>query len=257
MKVSSVSTRSVSPLDEYHQGYTVAADGGFFEAFRSRFDAWQAEGRSEKGARTGEVDKVLGATHTELQNRRDVKESDRERYAEILDEAYSGGGMNEPVAFLRSLSKGDLEIVRRTHSLADAIDPDGLTREGAYNLLLPEGYKVDFNRDVVSEVGIGKTCIFPPLDAPESFKTAWLSATADMSEADYFTYEMVLWGALHPMDGGTLETVQGFPTDDELSYRRILKLLLEANERFRSYLAPGQYERDKAFFNKLSRMLEV
>jgi hypothetical protein len=236
----------------------VAPDGSFYEAFCARFDAWQAEeGGPEKGARAGGLDKVLGATHTELQNRREVKESDRERYAEILNEAYSGGGMNNPVAFLKGLSQTDLDVVRRTHSLADAINPNVLTREGAYNLLLPEGYKVDFNRDGISEVGIASTCIFPPLDAPESFKTAWLSATKDMAEADYFTYEIVLWGALHPISTSTMKTVQGLPTDEASSYSLILKQLLEANERFRAFLAPGQYDRDKAFYNKLLGLLPL
>ena len=256
MKVSSISTASETPLNRYHQGYTVTPDGSFYECFRSRFDAWQAEGdRAEKGARAGGVDKVLGVTHTELQNRREVKECERERYAEILNEAYSKDGMNDPVAFLKGLSQSDLDIVRRTHSLADAIDPSVLTREGAFNLLLPEGYKVDFNQDGVSEVGIGKTCIFPPLDAPESFRSAWLSATKDMSEADYFTHQIVLWGALHPIDGSTMKTVQGLPTDDESSYSLILRQLLDTNEQFRSHLAPGQYERDRDFYHKLLALL--
>ena len=43
---------------------------------------------------------------------------------------------------------------------------------------------MDFNRDGIAELGIGKTCNFPPLDAPESFKHAWLAATRDMSEED-------------------------------------------------------------------------
>ena len=73
----------------------MSPDCGFFEAFLSRFDAWQLE-----GARAGAADKVLGVTHKELQDRRDVKECERERYAEILNEAYSGDGMNDPVSFL-------------------------------------------------------------------------------------------------------------------------------------------------------------
>ena len=242
---------SFSPLEEFHQGFTVEPDDCFFDAFLSRFDAWQ----SPEGERTRGVDKVLGATHTEMQNRRNVCESDRERYAQILDEAYSGTGMDNPVAFLKGLSESDLEIVRRTHALADSIDPNALTREGAYNLLLPEGYKVDFNGDGISEVGISRICIFPPLDAPESFKNAWLAATRDMSEKDYFTYELVLWGALHPIDARTMQTVEGAPTEAESSYSRILKELLESNERFRGFLAPGQYERDKGFYNKLLDLL--
>jgi hypothetical protein len=235
----------------FHPGYTEVPDPGFFDAFLSRFDAWHAaEGETSRG-----VDKVLGATHAEMQNRREVGETDRERYAEILDEAYSGAGMDNPVAFLKGLSQADLEIVRRTHSLADAINPDVLTREGAYNLLLPEGYKVDFNGDGMSEVGIARICIFPPLDAPRSFKNAWLAATRDMREADYLTYELVLWGALHPMDGRTMQTVQGLPSDEESSYGRILRDLLEANECFRAFLAPGQYERDKAFYTRLLALL--
>ena len=64
-----------SPLEEFHQGYTVAPDASFFDTFLSRFDAWQAP---ETG-RTCGVDKVLGATHTEMQNRRDVSKSANSR----------------------------------------------------------------------------------------------------------------------------------------------------------------------------------
>ena len=252
MKVSSISNALDTPLNKYHPGYTVSPDCGFFEAFLSRFDAWQMN-----EARAGAVDTVLGVTHKELQDRRDVKECERERYAEILNEAYSGDGMNDPVAFLRGLSQTDLDLVGRIHSLADAIDPNALTREGAYHLLLPEGYKVDLNRDGVSEVGIAKVCIFPPLDAPESFRSAWLSATSNMSEPDYFTHQIVLWSALHPMGGSTRKTVHGLPTDEESSYSLILNELLEANERLRLHLAPGQYERDKDFYHKLLSLLAL
>jgi hypothetical protein len=41
------------------------------------------------------------------------------------------------------------------------------------------------------------------------------------------------------------------PTDEESSYSLILNELLEANERLRSHLAPGQCERDKDFYHKL------
>jgi hypothetical protein len=61
MIVSSISNALDTPLSKYHHGYTVSPDCGFFEAFLSRFDAWQPE-----GARAGAADTVLGATHKEL-----------------------------------------------------------------------------------------------------------------------------------------------------------------------------------------------
>ena len=45
------------------------------DAFLSRFEAWHAA----EGQQTRDVNKVLGATHAEMQNRREVGKSDRER----------------------------------------------------------------------------------------------------------------------------------------------------------------------------------
>lgn len=209
--------------------------------------------RSDSGARKRALDELFGATEVELQKRREIDAETSERFALLLAEAYRTGALEAPVAFLASLSNSDLEVIRRVQSLADPIDVGALSIEGAYNLLLPGGYKVDFNRDGLSEVGCAKTCFFPPVDAPETFRTAWVRATDGMGEQDAMVYSISLWGALHPVvsanpDFSLSETVR---TDLLSTYRRLIQERLDSNEAYRALLARGQYERDKMFFTRL------
>ena len=228
MEIRSV-TKAVGPMDAFHFGSSVAPGEDFFAEFSARFDAWQ----EEAGHPLGSVDKVLGVTHSEFQNRRGTDAIEREGYAQILGEAYSTGGMHDPLAFLKGLSDREIGVIQRAHSLADGIDTEAITQEGAYNLLLPEGYSVDLNRDGISEVGVARMIVFPPLDAPELFRAAWQDVT-----------------------DGTIRTAHGLPSDDVGSYRDVLERLLEANEWFRGLLAEGQYERDRLVYTELLQHLD-
>jgi hypothetical protein len=165
--------------------------------------------------------------------------------------------MSAPVAFLQSLSKSDLEVIRRAQSLADAIEVNSLSIEGAYNLLLPGGYKVDFNKDGLSEVGCGKAAFFPPLDAPKAFKIAWLQATQDMAEIDVMVYSISLWSSLHQdqLLNADVEKFRVVRTDLLSTYTTLIRERLKMNEDFKAFLAPGQYERDLAFFHRLRGLL--
>ena len=251
MEIRSV-TKAVGPMDAFHFGSSVAPGEDFFSEFSARFDAWQEEACHPLGS----VDRVLGVTHSEFQNRRWTDAIEREGYAQILGEAYSTGGMHDPLAFLKGLSDWEIGVIQRAHSLADGIDTEAITQEGAYNLLLPEGYSVDLNRDGISEVGVARMIVFPPLDAPELFRAAWRDVTDGMSEGDVLTYQLTLWGAFHPMKDGTIRTAHGLPSDDVGSYRDVLERLLEANEWFRGLLAEGQYERDRLVYTELLQHLD-
>lgn len=58
------------------------------------------------------------------------------------------------------------------------------SREGAFNLLLPQNLQVDINDDAIVERGIARTFAFPPPNAPQDVKDAWEAATAGMSDKE-------------------------------------------------------------------------
>lgn len=240
--------------------YRQMPDEGFFDAYTKAHAAYVAA--TEQPAAAGSVPAserlladLLGDVHTELSARRGVGKADQAAYADILNRAYEEGGMLDPVGFLKSLTPAELAVVQRNHCLADPIDPAGLSREGAYNLLLPEGWRADFNHDDIVEVGAARTIQFPPSDAPPEFLDAWLATTRDMGEMDIATYGLVMFSAMHTVPIGDQPLKRTLPPEAVDSYRQIVANHLDMIERRRDQLAEGQYERDKKFFGLLQTLL--
>lgn len=244
-----------NPLTSFRYGNVVAPDKAFFDSFQRRFAVMERELPPASDSRQAALTSVLGVTHTEFQNRRGVSEDDRARFAEILHRAYTGRGMEDPAAFLESLPAADLEVVRRTHGLVEPIQPRSLSREGAYNLLLPDGYMVDFNHDGLSDVGAAKAGVFPPVDAPAEVRDAWLKATEHMSETEVMVYGMNL--SLGLGSAAQPSAQEPAPANTTASYRSLIDTMLQRNEEFRAFLAPGQYERDRAFYGQLQELLRI
>lgn len=235
-------------------------DEGFFDAYTQAHAAYVAAAEQPAGAGAAPASErllaeLLGDVHTELSARRGVSQEDQSAYADILNRAYGEGGMLDPVGFLKSLTPAELAVVQRNHCLADPIDPAGLSREGAYNLLLPEGWRVDFNQDDIVEVGAGRTIQFPPGDAPPEFLDAWFAATRDMGEMDIATYGLVMFTSMHTIPIGDQPLRRTLPPDAADSYRQVVANHLDMIERLRGQLAEGQYERDKRFFERLQTLL--
>jgi hypothetical protein len=238
--------------------FSQTPDAEFYTAFQAAYDGLErGTAASSSGASSApSLADVLGATQTELAGLRRVGIDDQREYARILDEAYSSGGMDDPGKFLQSLSYADQEVVRHLHGLADPIRPESLSREGAANLLLPEGYSVDFNRDGIDEVGLGKILHFPPRDAPAAFADAWFQATQGMDFGDYATHAMTFLVAFHP-PAAAETNASGLPSDRLDSYRAVVDNYLDMLDRCRGMLAEGQYERDQPFFSRLKGLLDA
>ena len=151
----------------------------------------------------------------------------------------------------------ELEAVRRNHCLADPIDVGAISEEGARNLLLPEGYGVDMNRDGFEEVGAALVAHFPPREAPAAVREAWFQTTASMEDGDVLTYSLMMHGAVHGLriDGQNVPTP--YKADDIDSYRRLVSDFLSALEAHRGQISSAQYERDKDFFTRLSGFLQA
>ncbi len=239
-------------------GYRETPDSGFYAAYQAAFAAQstptQSSGGSSETSSRSLAD-ILGSTHSELSARRGVSAESQALYAEVLNKAYSSGGIENARAFLGTLSAAELEAVRQNHCLAERIDTGSLSDEGAQNLLLPEGYSVDLNRDGIDEVGAARTMSFPPKDAPDAFKEAWFQATAGMGMGEMMSYQLSMHIAVYGLevDGKTLGTQ--YAPDKIDSYRQIVDNLLAALEGNKGLLADGQYERDKTFYSKLQSLL--
>ena len=86
--------------------------------------------------------------------------------------------------YLATLTSEELSIIQKEKCLAEKINISKLSEEGAENLLVAKGdYKklVDLNNDGITEIGEGKSFIFPPPNAPDKVKDAWEEATANLS----------------------------------------------------------------------------
>ena len=197
----------------------------------------------------------MGLTYTEMAAVRGSSANDQTVYAAILNRAYSQGGMDDPVAFLQTLTQEEQGVVQRSHCLAGPFDASTMSKEGAYNLLLPEGYQVDFDHDGIQEVGAAKTITFPPLDAPEQVKQAWLTATQDMDEGDMMTYQLRMHIMLHGISVNDQTSKALAPTNEIDSYREGVDKFLAWLEYAKASVPADQYVRDKAFFSDMKRLL--
>lgn len=238
------------------RSYSPSPDAGFYETYRAAFEAQQAAAANGGGTPAAKtLEGILGTTHAELSARRGVGAESQAAYAAVLNKAYSSGGIGNARQFLGSLSGAELEAVRRNHGLAAAIDPGTLSEEGAENLLLPEGYSVDLNRDGIDEVGAGRVIHFPPRDAPEDFKEAWFQATAGMGEGEMMSHSLMLHDAVYGMQIDGRQQPSLYAPDRMDSYRSIVGNYLASLEQIKGLLPDGQYERDKQFFSRLQGLL--
>lgn len=262
MSISNIDVTTLTPTQR-HQ-YIQNPGSGFFDTFKTEYAKYEAAVHSTdqttsdtaKNTDSSSLTNVMGLTFTEMAAIRGTSTNDQATYADILNRAYSKGCMDDPVSFLKSLSSQEQGVVQRVHCLAAPINPGTMSKEGAYNLLLPDGYQVDLNHDGMQEVGAAKTIGFPPLDAPEKVKHAWLASTRDMDGGDMLTYQLTMHIMLYGISINDNQPAALAPTDQIDSYRKGVDNYLASLEETRYMLPVGQYERDKAFFSEMQRLLK-
>lgn len=189
-------------------------------------------------------------------------ESFKESYSEILRDAYSQGGYATPKEFLAGLSSDQLHNVQQVHRLAEPIQVDGLSEEGALNLLIPPCAAVDSNRDGLSAVGVAMTIGFPDSTTPRDIRDAWDAATANLPEEEIalrsLQMKMPLLLANMHVDAEGKYVGQAEPGDadwvnpmvaGDYSYRKAAKGWLDYLDAFRNQIPPEQYLRDQAFWS--------
>lgn len=94
----------------------------------------------------------------------EVREPYKEDFQKIHEDAKNKGvNISNAKKYLNSLSKDELFTLQNYTRLANEIDVDVLSDEGAYNLLLEHYEKYDFNSDGFVETGIGKGTPLVPI----------------------------------------------------------------------------------------------
>lgn len=189
-------------------------------------------------------------------------------YGEILVRAHEEGGHADPHAFLKKLSEDELAVVQQVHRLADPINVDELTVEGAVNLLVPPAAQIDLNRDGLTRCGVAYGLRFPDSNTPPEVVTAWEEATAGMSFEDRMIYEFQM--TLPLLTANIVVDDQGHfvrryePGDPEFtnpmasseySYVQAAQDRLDYLELFKTRMSPEQYERDMAFWTRMHELL--
>ena len=171
-----------------------------------------------------ETGSVFGDKDAGLMNSRGVTDADRERFAQIVQDAAETGAYNDPIAYIKSLPAEDVDVLRRVHSLAETRGVIGTdTVEGAVNLLLPPQNHVDINDDGLVTNGTATGFQFPPPNAPQSVKDAWEDATEHMTASEKMLastpFLSASIGANAKLDADG--TVRGFYDHTDPSYRNI------------------------------------
>lgn len=235
--------------------YSASPSANFSAEFRVNFAQAQAAAQTGTQAEAeAALGQTLGLTQMESAGRRALDMASEFQFAALLDKAYAANAMDDPQAYLKTLSAGELEQLRVQHGLADTLKVDGLSREGASNLLLPTGVSLDLNADGIDEVGLARMGHFPPRNAPDAFKAAWFAATENTDEGELATQSLMMSSGVYGIQLGDAATPSE-PADDMATYRRIVDNILASMERGRGTMAPGQYERDQAFFGRLSQLM--
>lgn len=191
----------------------------------------------------------------------------RQGFGKIVRDAYANNGYVNSKQHVEGLSKDELRILQQIHGLADPIQADGLSEEGALNLLIAPSAGVDLNRDGITTVGRANKLEFPDSTTPPDVREAWEAVTANLSPADLGDRVLMIKGELtlnntyanpdgtfaYRVEPGDPRWVNTFATEG--SFKRFAQGQLATTERFRYQMPPSQYERDKAFWSDFLSLL--
>ncbi|MFG0263708.1 MAG: hypothetical protein ACF8AM_00990 [Rhodopirellula sp. JB055] len=191
-----------------------------------------------------------------------------ESFAGVLSKAYDEGGYATPKEFLRGLPAEELETVQTIHRLADPIQVESLSEEGALNLLVPPAAQVDLNRDGITQSGKSNGIRFPDSTTSPEVTEAWQEATAGMSWGERAIYELrmklpvltanfivngdgQITGQREPGDPNWVNPME----DPEFSFVEETERWIEYLDYFQNQMDPDVYAKDRSFFETFQQKL--
>ncbi|MCA9131983.1 MAG: hypothetical protein KDA45_02465 [Planctomycetales bacterium] len=193
-----------------------------------------------------------------------------QQFGELALRAYQEGAYAAPKAFLSSLSQEELEVVQRVHWLAEPIQVNGLSEEGALNLLIPPAAQIDLDRDGLTRSGAANTIRFPDSTTPSEVARAWEEATAGLSpdEQSLYVLQMKLpvllanfviddnGAYVRHYEPGDPEWVNPMAAAD-YSYEKVASDYLGYLEAFKNQIDLRRYAQDTAFWSDLQHRLRA
>lgn len=194
-----------------------------------------------------------------------------ERFVELAEMA-SQQQPSDSKRFLKNLSYEDREVLKEVHSIADYIDDnkiDQMTTEGANNLLRLPRTGLDSDNDGFTDIGIGRTFMFPNSNTPAGVTEAWSKTTEGMSFKDkmmaesHFMIELIT-ANIELDDNGRFVTQHepGSPGYENpfasagFSYQEWSQNWLQYVEDFKSFMSADQYATNKEFFDSFLQNLQ-
>lgn len=135
----------------------------------------------------------------------EVREPYKDSFEKIYEEAKEQGvSVSNAKEFLNSLSKEELSALQNYTRLADEIDVDSLSDEGAYNLLLHHYEKYDFNKDGIREDGIAKTKGLIPESLDSTTKKALVETYNNMDFKDVMISSFIMFPPSIKIENGQI-----------------------------------------------------
>jgi len=126
-------------------------------------------------------------------------------------------------SFLNDLSESEMQTLKQYAGMAQNIDTDTLSSEGAYNLLMHDYEKYDFNGDGITQIGEAKGISLVPSSMPNDVREAYIKAMNTLNDEDKLLSSVITLGSRH------LEsTMTGKTTKDEAVDYAYLKKQVDA-----------------------------
>ena len=149
-------------------------------------------------------------------------------------------------SFLESLSQSELRTLQKYSGLADSINIDSLSAEGAYNLLMHDNEQYDFDGNGTAEVGIGKHFLPIPKNMPADIQEAYISAMNSLDDKDKLMAMTLTFDPAH-LDS-VINNKPYTPTNMDYNYlkSRVENML---NPQNGGYTSPETKESITAFWN--------
>lgn len=145
----------------------------------------------------------------------EVREPYKEDFQKIHDDAKNKGvNISNAKEYLESLSNEELSTLQNYTRLANEIDVDTLSDEGAYNLLLDHYEKYDFNNDGLVEDGEGKVLPLIPAHFSNSEKKALVDTFNSMEPGNMLSMVTLLLPPMKFVNGELIPDPKKMEFDD-------------------------------------------
>lgn len=125
--------------------------------------------------------KELKPTADRAKVQAEVSDSFEEIYKKAID---SDIKLDNSKKFLSNLSSDELQVLQKYTSLATPIDVARLSNEGAYNLLMHDYEKFDFNNDGMVQNGEANTGPVIPSGMSDDVKEAYIQTLNSLNDED-------------------------------------------------------------------------